>query len=240
MHFHSQDGQDKFVANLFDNKKNGFFLDIGAHDGVNLSNSFFLEKNLSWQGICVEPNPVIFLKLKANRKCVCLNCCAGDKKGTYQFLAISGEGSMLSGLLNFMDKDHLERIEKTIRDHGDTKTIIDVPTLPLSDILAEHAVTIVDYCNIDVEGGEMSVLKSIDFSRVQIRAFTIENNNGGRQVRQFLAPHGYSLIAKLGVDEVYELHSKRYDLMVKWRIRAIIDRLRRSYSASTTCNVSSA
>jgi len=53
----SQLGQDKFVIEkIFNNKKNGTFVEVGAHDGVHLSNTVSLEKFFSWSGVCVEPS----------------------------------------------------------------------------------------------------------------------------------------------------------------------------------------
>lgn len=55
MKYKSQYSQDKFLnENFFKNKKNGVFIDIGAHDGITMSNSFFYEKQLGWDGLCVE------------------------------------------------------------------------------------------------------------------------------------------------------------------------------------------
>lgn len=218
MEFFSQDGQDKFIVGLLNNKKGGFFLDIGAYDGKVFSNTLYLEKELGWKGICIEPNPLVFKNLEVNRKCICINCCIGNSKGNYKFLAASGAASMLSGLLDMFDQNHLLRIDETINKHGGTKQVFDVAVVPLKGIVAEQKIKEIDYCNIDVEGGEMSVLNSIDFSKVSIKVFTIENNNGTGLVHDFLYPYGYKLIAKLGADEVYELNSTRYDLMLQWRI----------------------
>jgi len=219
--FYSQDGQDKFLLKLFPNKKKGVFLDIGAYDGLYYSNSFYLEKEMGWNGICVEPNPFVFEKLKVNRKCSLIKCCISEQPGEFDFLIVNGYGEMLSGLIDFFDEKHLTRIDKIISEHGGSKEIIKVPAHPIKTILSEKGIYEVDYCNIDVEGGEMTVLKSIDFSAVKIRVFTIENNYGTNNVKKFLTTKGYRLIGKLGSDEVYEHHSKRYDLMMDWRIKRI-------------------
>ena len=58
---------------------------------------------------------------------------------------------------------HLERIDETIKDYGGKKEIVDIEALPLSDIFENYGLKSIDYCNIDVEGGEISVLNSIDF-----------------------------------------------------------------------------
>lgn len=219
MKYFSQDGQDKFVANLFKNKRDGVFVDVGAYDGIYYSNTAYFEKKMGWTGVCVEPNPTVFKLLSKNRSCLSLNYCISEKKSILQFLSVSGYGEMLSGLISFFDQKHHNRIDKIIEEHGGNKTIIDIPSMPMKDIFEQQSITQIDYFNIDVEGGEMSVLNSIDFSKVKIKVFTIENNNRAKDVRNFLKSKGYSLIGKVGADEVFELNSKRYDLMVLWRIK---------------------
>ena len=55
--YKSQIGQDKWVYSVIGDKKKGYFIEIGAANGIDLSNTFFFEKTLQWDGICVEPNP---------------------------------------------------------------------------------------------------------------------------------------------------------------------------------------
>lgn len=221
MQYYSQNGQDAFIVKLFNGKRNGYFLDIGAYDGVYFSNSLTLEKSLGWEGICIEPNPLVYGQLKSNRTCTCLNYCVSDKKRVVDFLAVSGWGAMLSGILDKFNEGHLARIDDTIKEHGGSKQVIQVEALPISDLLENYGVKTVDYCNIDVEGGEMSVLRSINFSHVEIKIFTIENNYGSETVMQFLKGLGYSLIARIGEDEVYEYKSKRYSLISRMKIYKI-------------------
>ena len=83
----------------------------------------------------------------------------------------------------------------------------------------KYGFSVIDYCNIDVEGGEISVLKSIDFPKTIIKVFTIENNYNTKDIRNHLKPFGYSLITKIAGDEVYELSSKRYGLILNYQIK---------------------
>ena len=69
--FQSQVGQDEWVVSFFSSKGDGYFLDIGAHNGVDLSNTYYLEKELQWNGICVEADPYIFEDL---RKIILMAC----------------------------------------------------------------------------------------------------------------------------------------------------------------------
>lgn len=73
MVYYSQAWQDEFVANLLNFKKNGYFIDIGSSDGINQSNSNFFEKELGWQGICVERGVGYTEHYKNHRSCIFLN-----------------------------------------------------------------------------------------------------------------------------------------------------------------------
>lgn len=53
----SQSQQDTIVAELFHNKRKGYFVDLAANDAYTLSNTYGLEKELDWQGLCIEANP---------------------------------------------------------------------------------------------------------------------------------------------------------------------------------------
>ena len=87
--YHSQYGQDKIInERIFGSKRNGFFVDIGANDGITGSNTYFFEKELSWKGVCIEPQPDIFNKLAKNRKSECHNCAVSSKTGTAKFLKV--------------------------------------------------------------------------------------------------------------------------------------------------------
>ena len=76
----SQCGQDKFlVENIFKEKRNGFFVDVGAHDGVYISNTAVFEKEYSWSGICIEPSQAsrVLIGSRPNSKVVV--CCVGEE-----------------------------------------------------------------------------------------------------------------------------------------------------------------
>lgn len=219
--YHSQYGQDGFLVKFFNAKKNGKFIDVGAYDGITFSNTYYLEKELDWSGICVEPNPIPFKKLKTSRNSVNLNCGIGEYASEMKFLAVSGAGEMLSGFLDTCDEHQLKRIEEYVTEHGVEKNIILVPVRPLKDILNEIGIYDIDYCNIDVEGGELSVLKSIDFSTTKIKLLSVENNKGSKDVKNYLEKFGYTLIEKIGADEFYEADSKNYLMMLRYKYKRV-------------------
>lgn len=200
MKYHSQIGQDQyFIENIIDFKKNGFFLDIGANNGVHSSNTATLEFELGWTGICVEANPNLFQELKNNRpNAISVQAAAWHENGETSFEIThsnnSGiEGHLLSRIAN------LDRNNKHFKDHfQESKEVFQVKTKTITSILKEHHVLpcVIDYLSVDTEGAELETLQGIDFSLVDIKFMTVEH--GGRKgylkaLDDFLMPHGYKI-----------------------------------------------
>ncbi|MDP3889520.1 MAG: FkbM family methyltransferase [bacterium] len=205
--YYSQCQQDKFINEFFfKNKKNGVFVDIGAHDGMSFSNTYFFESELGWHGICIEPLPEIFSQLQKNRKCICINGCISNKSGEAQFLKVGGpcEIQMLSGLLEKYDPRHVNRIKRELASCGGMATIISVPCFTINEILKKYNTFHIDYLSIDTEGGELDILKSIDFDTFDIKIIDVENNYNDPEFRNFLEKKGYTYVTTLAwQDEIY-------------------------------------
>ena len=204
MKFYSQHKQDEYVFNtFFTNKRDGFFVDIGAYDGVVLSNTYFFEKELGWKGICIEPQTKQYELLLKNRNCICVNGCVADFTGKGLFLEIEGYSTMLSGLIEKYDENHLKRIEHETSTLGGSKKQVEVECYLLNDLLKKNFVKNVDFCSIDVEGAELDILKTIDFKNFHFNIFSIENNNKNLTIQNFMEQNGYKMVKVLDCDEIY-------------------------------------
>jgi FkbM family methyltransferase len=202
--YKSQYGQDQFVnEKFFHNKKNGFFVDIGAHDGITLSNTYFFEKKLSWNGICIEPIPNVFSQLRNNRGCICIQGAISTTNQPAEFLKISGYSEMLSGLIDKYDPRHINRIDKELNAYGGNSETIQVQCYKLNDLLDINNIQYIDYLSIDTEGGEFDILQTIDFDRFNISVIDVENNYNDDRIRVFLEGKGYKFITRIKCDEIY-------------------------------------
>lgn len=214
--YFSQYRQDEFIDKVVLNRKrNGFFVEIGAHDGISLSNTWFFEKTRYFGGLCVEPNPAVFELLKKNRKCEVLNTCIAEHDGTVKFLAVVGYSEMLSGIIDKYHPTHLKRIDNYIAEYGGAKKEIEVKAMRLEDI-ALLSNQPIDFISIDTEGNELNILKSIDFSKLNVTCFTIENNYGDPNIEAIMNRNRYIKVKRLGDDDVYLLKSK---YTIAFRIR---------------------
>jgi FkbM family methyltransferase len=202
--YHAQHRQDQFLnEKIFHNKRNGVFLDIGANDGVSISNTLFFERELDWTGLCVEPIPEVYERLKNNRKCITVHGCISDKTQKDQFLKIEGYPAMLSGLMSKYDPRHINRINHEINVYGGSKTLIDMECYNINELLEKNNISYIDFCSLDIEGGELDVLKTIDFDKITIKAFAIENNYPSNEIKKFMTSKGYELFEVLECDEIY-------------------------------------
>lgn len=176
--FYSQDNQDKYLENnIFKGYKNGFYVDVGAHDGVSLNNTLYFEKNNNWTGINIEPIKNVFDKLVSNRPtAINLNCAVSKNDGETDFLCNSASTEMLSGIKDTFDPRNLQRLEYENGITGSTTEVIKVNTKKLETICDENNVSHIHYLSIDVEGAEFEVIQSIDFGKVFIDVIGFENN----------------------------------------------------------------
>lgn len=161
--------QDLFVRHELKGLRGGFFVEFGAADGINLSNSWGLQKHLAWRGILAEPARNWHARLKQNRTCTVETRCVWSRTGEIlQFNEVPV--SEFSTIASFTDKD--QRADS--RKNG---TLYDVETISLLDLLSEHAAPpCIDYLSIDTEGSELTILEAFDFSCYHIRTITVEHN----------------------------------------------------------------
>jgi FkbM family methyltransferase len=191
----SQTGQDLWVfGEAFNEKRAGFFVDIGAHDGVTISNTVILERRYSWQGICVEANPITFSSLKRSRKCTCINACLDDKAGEVDFRTDGVFGGIVSDGQAEVSAGHCG------------SSVVRLPTRTLTAVLdnAQAPLTI-DYMSIDVEGAEERVLAGLDCGRYTFKTITIERPSDA--TKQLLLSQGYECVKSLPGLDYYYIHS---------------------------------
>ena len=199
--YFSQAGQDKFVYdNFFREKKNGYFLEIGAFDGIQGSNCLFFEKFKNWNGLAMEPSPTQFKKLRNNRKCKLINKAASaiSEKMTFIEIDSSSSDSQLSGL----EKYYPDKSQSVLKKNNLKKYMVEA--LTFDEILKNVDKEVIDYCSIDIEGAETALIENFNFSNYKIKVLSIENN-WPKTIKydNILIKHGYSFFDSVGVDEIW-------------------------------------
>lgn len=183
--------QDILALILCDFKRDGYFVEFGALDGITGSNSYILEKDYGWKGIVAEAARVWHDPIKAVRGC------AQDFRAvaaySHQQLTFKETDVQLglSGLVDFFDdKEYHAR-----RRAASTGSHYKVTTVSLNDLLDHHgAPDHIDYISMDTEGSEPAILSTFDFSRRTVGLWTVEHNyfNTARdQILQIMTSNGY-------------------------------------------------
>jgi FkbM family methyltransferase len=186
--------QDVFAAEFFHEKRGGYFVDVGAFDGVHFSNSVQLERELGWSGVCVEALPSAFSRLRAQRSCTCVQAAAYSEGGLERDFATA---DVLSGLVR-----HIDRHEDAL--HGGRVTVRTETLAAILDVAC--APEWIDYLSIDTEGSELDVLRGINFARRTFGLISIEHNfvePRRTSMRRFLAERGYLHLRENHWDDDY-------------------------------------
>jgi FkbM family methyltransferase len=161
--------QDMFVLAELGFKKDGYFVEFGATNGIDLSNTYLLEKEMGWTGILAEPARVWQDALKANRNCHISFDCVWSK--SHELLPFNqASAAELSTIDTFSSVDEHAQARKT----GDK---YEVYTVSLLDLLNKYkAPKVIDYLSIDTEGSEFDILSAFDFDAYKIKVITCEHN----------------------------------------------------------------
>lgn len=205
--FTGQHFQDKYCyENFLKDKRGGVFLDIGASDGKRFSNTYFFEKEMGYTGLCIEPRKVDFDKCRSIRTCHCENVAIDtEERKKVDFMELKGYGSGLSGLVHRYDPRHLKRINSEIKNpKNEGKNIIQVSTKKIETLLDKYNLHDIDLCSIDVEGAELKILKSFDWTKTHIKVLIVENNYNDPNLKEYLESLGFKFVLSIAnQDEIY-------------------------------------
>jgi FkbM family methyltransferase len=168
--FISEGIQVLWVMYLLDCKRNGYFVEFGACDGLHFSNTNLLEKEFGWTGILAEPSRSYSKSISKNRNATIDRRVVWSRTGeTIEFAEVSAGG--LSGVYssfrdgkNSLDKRTVLGIKKYL-----------VETISLNDLLSEYEAPLdFDFLSIDTEGSEMEIIKNFDLNKFRPKIITIE------------------------------------------------------------------
>jgi FkbM family methyltransferase len=202
IHSYSQFGEDAFIAQHFDPEYKGICIDIGATDGIGMSNTYHFEQH-GWKAICVEANPAMIPSLTQTRANA-VHCAVGqynNKEVEFKVVTLEGGNqTAISGL----ELDH--RLMESHAFLNPQVSIVKVPERTLDSIIEDFDwVTHIDFISIDTEGTELDVLKGFDIPKWNVKMFCIENNFNDPEIEQYLAMFGYRKVRRHEVNDFYTL-----------------------------------
>jgi FkbM family methyltransferase len=182
----SQILQDLWVAYETGRKREGFFVEFGATDGVKFSNTHYLENELGWTGILAEPGRVWHEALGKSRRCAIDERCVWKESG-HKVVFNEAKVAVHSTIDIYSEQDGLA-------DSRQNGLKYEVETVSLNDLLAFHnAPRRIDYLSIDTEGSEVDILSALDFEAWDIRLITVEHNHTEKRAElvNLLGAKGY-------------------------------------------------
>jgi FkbM family methyltransferase len=184
--FRSQFGQDIFALSLLGPNSPGFFVEFGATNGIDLSNTYLLESHFGWRGILCEPASVWHRQLKKNRIAIIDSRCVFSESGLSLTFLETGSPE-LSTINGFGESDEHAKTRLANRSYQ-------VETVSLMDLLKQHnAPTHIDFLSIDTEGSELEILSTFDFSQYTFGGICIEHNftPNRPKIKRLLDSKGY-------------------------------------------------
>tara|TARA_B100000963_G_scaffold322466_1_gene306543 strand:+ start:413 stop:1165 length:753 start_codon:yes stop_codon:yes gene_type:complete len=187
----SENSQDIMVLDQLNFKRNGFFVEFGAGNGKEFSNTFLLEKKFNWQGILAEPCKSFHKEIFSNRNC------AIDHR------AVSNKSNVEVNFTEFENK-HFSRINNKSLNG---KINYSVLTVSLMDLLSEYnCPKEFDYLSIDTEGDELKILQNLDFAIYKPLIISIEHNYNIKNKESI-----FDLLSKRGYIRIFQKISDQDD-----------------------------
>ncbi len=202
----SQFGEDKYILSHFDKDYKGKFLDVGCFHPTRHNNTYLMY-NSGWSGINIDLNPlsIDFFNFARPRD-ININSAISNKEeeqDLYFIDELNTQNTLEKNQTSFLKNIH------NIKEEEITKKKI--KTIKLEKVLDENQFYEIDFMNLDIEGHELKVLRTINFKKVKIKylcveminhnSFSIENNN---EIENLLKMNNFSLIKKFGFNYIYK------------------------------------
>lgn len=187
--------------------ENGFFIEVGANDGICQSNTLYFERTAGWRGLLIEAIPDLAEKSRKNRsKCIVENCALVAIDYPFNMIEMNYCNLMSCTQSAFGDdEDIITHIEKGKQFLGVTENPykIQVPARTLSAVLDSHAINHIDLLSLDVEGFEVEVLKGIDLNRHSPKYLLIEVRHNVKEKIERIICGKYVALEILSTNESY-------------------------------------
>jgi hypothetical protein len=188
----SQVFQDLFAYFFSNCKKKGVFIEIGGGNGVDLSNTYILEKMFKWTGVVCEPDNRLHTNILSKRKC---------------FLETAPITNSSNKIFYFNDKGIYNSYTSSTYNSSAKK----LKSLSLNNLIKKYQLTKnIDYISIDTEGNELDIIKNFNFNKYNVKIFTIEHNFQ-KNIRENI----YKILKKNNYQRVFKYISYMDDWYIK-------------------------
>lgn len=221
MKWYSTHKNDQWVAEVYDYKHDGSFVEIGACSGSRLSSCYVLEKDLDWYGVAVEPNSKYYKECRVNRKNP-LNACIYNYDGEVDYVECEGRieerdwaAEGLSGIKTHLRKHH----EHYHKKYG---KMVKKKCVSPSTLLKEYNYPkTIDYLSLDTEGSEFEILRAWPWEHYRVGLLSVEVGDEVNELSTFLKTKNYYKVKNPFCPEDYEAHYCHEYLLPKYKFEII-------------------
>ncbi|NDV00097.1 FkbM family methyltransferase [Pseudoroseicyclus tamaricis] len=193
---YSQFGEDRFVLAYFGERRGGTYVDVGCFDAWKFSNTALLHVDYGWRGLNIDASPRAVEALRAARpEDRTLLCGVGEAADALTFHIFE------RGTVSTFDAEAAARLEAAGEPVIERRK---VPVRSLGDILEEAEIAEIDFLDVDCEGWDFSVLRSLDWRRWRPKLVSAElggfdiTDPYGSGAAGFMHQQGYELVSYIG------------------------------------------
>lgn len=202
---YAQCGEDRIVRYVLDalGVADRSYLDVGAHDPVNLNNTYLLYAN-GHSGVLVEPNAEMCKTLREARPSdTVLEAGIGVTAAREADYYVMSEPSW-----NTFSKEEAERQAKATKGAITIKEVIKMPLLDINQVMADHFDEAPAFLSVDTQGFELPILKSIDYARFRPKVICAETLVTGTrkmvpEIAAFMGTQGYVVRGMTFVNSIF-------------------------------------
>jgi len=167
------------------NGRKGFYVDSGSNHATQMSNSLFFDWCLGWNGLCVEPDPEYHEGIRKYRTCTLVPECISDRDQELKFTFAGAGGHVSSNDSSTNTTVHCSSLESILQRENRKDMII-------------------DFWSLDVEGHEMTVLRSVNFDKIHVDVMSIEDMHiPVRELDQLMYESNFIKMFELPLDSLY-------------------------------------
>jgi len=183
----SRYGEEWIVRDFFNDKRGGVFVDVGANDYRRDSNTYYLETQLGWSGVAIEPQAEFASDYAAHRpRTKFVPLFVSDISSSQIEFYVGG-----SNLVASFDRNVAES------EGGGRAQAVSVNTATLDDVLKQEDIRTIDFLSIDIELHEPQALKGFSIDRFRPRLVAIESHLPVRQqILDYFTSHRYVVLGK--------------------------------------------
>jgi FkbM family methyltransferase len=192
--YYSQHGEDFILSELFKNREDGFFVEVGCIDGKRFSNTLTFEDK-GWKGLCIEAHTDYIELLKQNRPLSIIEHCAVSNQDADSVTFYANSRGSLSTLDKSRENDFASKFGHFFTGFQEQL----VPKRTLNTLFSKHSISEIDILSIDVEGHEIEVIQGLNLNKYKPKVLLIESDTKEHEnlLTEIIVPMNYNKFCRI-------------------------------------------